>query len=278
MPDDADGFTAVTSRKQRKPADFVQCSKANCTGRCPRNVVVQGLRGTGFCPARCRVCDRPSKLVPGAAPTNAGKRPQPTSDALQKFRSEVKTLKAQCKTLQDAASPQGEAPPAEAPRDDGASATEKAAANALQKRIQHFKDMDPVLRDFARAATQHFLRSLRLSSNRPGPGSVIRSHLLSKRRLPRPTLRRSRRAEMRQLPNFNGSLSSKPRLMEKFRSSGLHWQRPRRCFSRPSSTLSRSLRKRLPSSVATPALAPTASPVPSPPPWSRTSFTSCPPR
>lgn len=133
-PPDADGFTQANGRRQKKPTDFIMCTKASCTGKCPRTVVVQGLRGTGFVPGSV------------APPTTTGKRQQ-TNEAhrLQQLQAENKSLEDQ---LQAAAATAGAAPPAVASLDDGATPSpRKAAAKALQKKIQQLKDIDPDLRE-----------------------------------------------------------------------------------------------------------------------------------
>lgn len=152
MPADAEGFQQVRGRKPWKPVPLVHCLNPSCKGTCPRSVVEQGLRGKGYYPARCFECNRPYKVVPGDAPSAPRQRQQAASETnrLQKLEAEIKSLKAQNNSLQSvaAAAATGAAPPAAgAPPDDGISAADKQATKALQKKIQHLKDMDPELRD-----------------------------------------------------------------------------------------------------------------------------------
>ena len=153
MPAGEDGFTLAKGRKARKPTLLIHCTKASCTGTCPRSVVEQGLRGSGYTPARCRECNKPYKLVPGTAPATqgkvqGGKQQRSTNEAsrLQQLQAENKSLKAQCKSLQATAA-QSSAPPYEAGADEGVANADKLAAKALQRKIQALKDMDPELRD-----------------------------------------------------------------------------------------------------------------------------------
>jgi hypothetical protein len=149
---DADGFTKAKGRRQKKAPDLIKCTKASCTGRCPRTVVEQGLRGVGFVPAKCLICSRPYKLVAGSGtPPTAGKRQQ-TSEAhrLQQLQAENKSLKQQLQASATtaAAAAAAAADPALASRDDGATPNpHKAAAKALQKKIQQLKDFEPEFRE-----------------------------------------------------------------------------------------------------------------------------------
>jgi hypothetical protein len=146
MPDE-EGFTQATNRRSRRKAkggdDYIQCSKAGCNGRCPRSVVQQGLRGNGFVPAKCRVCDRRFKIVPGNAPA-AAKQNAPATDNSNKVKSleaKVKELEAR---IRKAVAPQ---PAAIEPKESEPQDEDLLLQRSLQKQIHDLKNMEPTLRD-----------------------------------------------------------------------------------------------------------------------------------
>lgn len=141
-----DGFTKVTNRRRRSAkggGDYIQCSKAGCTGRCPRSVVQQGLRGNGFVPAKCRVCDRRFKLEPGTTPDPA-KQNAPANDS----SSKVKSLEAKVKELEARIRKAVAPPPADPePKESEPHDEDLLMQRSLQKQIQDLKNMERTLRD-----------------------------------------------------------------------------------------------------------------------------------
>lgn len=122
MADD-DGFKQV-QRRRRSRGPFIKCTKPGCTGTCPRAVVEQGLRGVGFVPAKCRICDRKYKLVPGDTsrpPSKAPQRPAPAQNDLQRqvrtLQHELNLLKASKPALPPAAKGSVSATTTDAPDD-----------------------------------------------------------------------------------------------------------------------------------------------------------------
>ena len=154
---DDEAFTAVSSRRRnRRPSDLILCTKPGCTGKCPRTVVVQGLRGSGFVPARCLVCDRAYKIPPGAGSAAASNPRQPQKavdskikklqDECNQLRAEAKQLKAKAKNHKATAAADdtqaeqaGEAQAADCPN--------RAQALKLQQEIRQLKDIPAEIRD-----------------------------------------------------------------------------------------------------------------------------------
>ena len=130
-PPDGDGFKQVQRRRKPK-GPHVKCTKPGCTGTCPRGVVEQGLRGVGFCPAKCRVCDRKYKLVPGTAPAPPSESGQWAGSAGKGLQEQVRALQEELKSLRAGSDSQRVAPkPASAAPEDPALADLKAVREEI---------------------------------------------------------------------------------------------------------------------------------------------------
>ena len=144
-PSGKDGFDVVPHR--RKKVELIPCPAPGCTGKCPRNVIEQGLRGLGYTPAKCFECGRQYRKLPGGAPTardsgRPGVDQSASAKRVQALEQEVKKLRQQVQAPEVKAKidASGEAA---APEDPAA-----VEAKAIQNRISAIKGLPEDQRDF----------------------------------------------------------------------------------------------------------------------------------
>ena len=146
MGKDGEWENVVARKKRKDSGPPVKCTKPGCTGTCPRRVVEQGLRGTGFTPAKCQLCDRRYKLVPGTATAPSEKKNQSATE--KELREQVRKLEQKFKALEAAKGPDGPGKPAA----EGPSETEpafdpmQANIKAARDEVAAIRTMDPKLR------------------------------------------------------------------------------------------------------------------------------------
>ena len=146
MGNDGEWSTVAARRNKKDGGPPVKCAKPGCTGTCPRRVVEQGLRGTGFTPAKCQVCGRGYKLVPGAA--QAPSERQRKGSAEKELREKLRNLEQKCNALEAAKTTnKADAPSASTCGDEPAINPLQASIKAAREDVAALRAMDPKLRD-----------------------------------------------------------------------------------------------------------------------------------
>ena len=127
-----DGFDVV--RRRRTKPELISCTAPGCSGKCPRHVIEQGLRGFGYAPAKCYECGRQYRTIPGGTPAardsgKPGADQSASAKRVQALEQEVKKLRQQVQAPEVKA--RGDASGEAAASEDPATVEAKAIQNRI---------------------------------------------------------------------------------------------------------------------------------------------------